>query len=206
MAEAIVDRTRSIVARLWAAWTVSSHLVLGVPFFVVYSMSLLIVQRAGDTLGADIPRDASIERFIVVNPPDCSFVGMFAIVGAMKKESMPQRSIGLAAGTRTVEIERVDDRTLLVRALGGFVQNEMDGLVRDPRDPLPAGTRIALTKLEIEIAHDEGGRADAAFFRFDVPLEDRSLRFVRWDGAHFVDWPLPKIGDRATLAPPTIFR
>jgi hypothetical protein len=211
MAETIVEGpARSPLARwcarLWTTWVVGGHLVLGPFFFVVSSVSLYFVQRAGDRLGADVPRDASIERLVVVNPPDCSFVGMFAIVGKLKREPMPQRSICLAPGSRAVEVQRVDDRAVLVRTPGGFVQNEMDGLVRDPRDPMPVGTRIELTGLAIEITSAVDGRADAAIFRFDAPLEDRSLRWMRWDGTDFVDFAPPAVGQGATLAPPPIFR
>jgi hypothetical protein len=207
MAESVVEgRARSLFARAWTTWAVGGHLLIGAPMFVVFSVSLSFVQRAGDRLAADVPRDASIERLVIVNPPDCSFVGMFAIVGKMKGEPMPARSICLAPGSRPVELRRLDDRSIFVRAPGGFVQNEMDGLVRDPRDPLPTGTRIALTKLVIEIASDVDGRADAAIFRFDAPLEDRSLRWMAWDGADFVDFVPPAVGAGATLAPPAIFR
>jgi hypothetical protein len=206
MVEAIAREPRSIVARAWTAWTVGTHLTFGAPLLVLYAVSLSFVQRAGDRLAADVPRDASIERLVVANAPDCSFVGMFALVGKLKGEPMPARSICLAPGTRTIEIERIDAHALLVRSPGGFVQNEMDGLVRDPRDPLPKGTRIELTKLVIEITSDVDGRADAATFRFDAPLEDRSLRFLQWDGAHFVDFALPRIGGSVTLAPPSILR
>jgi hypothetical protein len=207
MAETIVEGpARSIVARLWTTWAVGGHLALGPFFFVVSSVSLFFVQRAGDRLGADVPRDASVERLVVVNPPDCSFIGMFAIVGKLKREPMPQRSICLAPGSRAVEVQRVDERAVLVRTPGGFVQNEMDGLVRDPRDPMPVGTRIELTGLVIEITSAVDGRADAAIFRFDAPLEDRSLRWMRWDGTDFVDFAPPSVGQGATLAPPPIFR
>jgi len=205
MVDAVVEGTsRSIVARAWTYVTAGAHLLLGAPLFVFGSVGLFYVQRMGDRLGRDVPRDASIERLVVVNPPDCSFLGMLPLVGRLRGLPMPQRSLCLAPGGRAMQIDRVDERTLLVRAPGGFVQNEMDGLVRDPRDPLDVGARIELTHLTIEIASSPGGRPDAALFRFDTPLEDRSLRWMRWEGAHLVPFDLPAVGASTTIVPASL--
>lgn len=201
LAEALVEKKmRDAVSRVFTYWAVGGHLVLGPPLFVFASLQLAIIQRAADRFVDDVVRSAPVARLVVVNPPDCTFVGLLRIVALVRGLPTPERMLGLAPGTREVDLERIDDRTLLVHAVGGFIQNEVDGLDRDRRDPFPVGTRIELSDVSIEIVSTTSdGRADSARFRFAVPLEDPSLRFVRWEGAHFVPFALPAVGASIAL-------
>jgi hypothetical protein len=38
-------------------------------------------------------------------------------------------------------------------------------------------------------------------FNFDKLLDDRSYRWVRWEGDHFVRWTPPAVGRDEVLAP-----
>ena len=38
-------------------------------------------------------------------------------------------------------------------------------------------------------------------FRFDAPLENSSLRWLRFEKGQFVPWQLPAIGEKAVLRP-----
>ena len=45
------------------------------------------------------------------------------------------------------------------------------------------------------------GRPAEALFRFPVPLEDASLRWLHWTDGHFEVWTPPGIGETRELRP-----
>ena len=57
------------------------------------------------------------------------------------------------------------------------------------------GVRIQVTKLTAD------GRPAEASFTFDRPLEDASLRWVRWSNGVYEPFDLPPIGGTITLPP-----
>jgi len=46
----------------------------------------------------------------------------------------------------------------------------------------------------------DAGRLDVSF-RFDRPLEDSQLRWLRWDGESFVPFRLPAVGEQLEIRP-----
>ncbi len=65
------------------------------------------------------------------------------------------------------------------------------------------GERVELTGLGIEVLEvPANGDPTAARFEFDVPLEDSSLRWLRWREGRFEPFAPPPIGEETTLVPP----
>ncbi len=50
-------------------------------------------------------------------------------------------------------------------------------------------------------ALDAHGDPEQVLYKFSVPLEDSSLRWMRWHDGVYVPWTPPAIGQTVTLAP-----
>jgi len=62
------------------------------------------------------------------------------------------------------------------------------------------GLRVALEGMTVEIMEVTGdGRPALAAFRFSRPLEDPSLRWVRWEGEAYVPFELPGVGEEREI-------
>jgi hypothetical protein len=58
-----------------------------------------------------------------------------------------------------------------------------------------SGLRVQVTRLT------EDQRPLEVMARFDVPLEDASLRWFAWVEDRYEPFPLPKIGEKRTMPP-----
>jgi hypothetical protein len=67
---------------------------------------------------------------------------------------------------------------------------------------MSAGQRFELTGMTVEIMRTDahGGPVELEF-TFSVPLEDSSLRWLRWEGEGYVPFKPPPIGQTVALAP-----
>src|SRR4030095_13371515 len=106
----------------------------------------------------------------------------------------------LAGGTRTLEVERVDQRTLRIRGADGLLARLGEMLTRRG-DPRPAGgARGELPGMTVEIeAVTDDGRPATALYRFAAPLEDSHYRWRQWQGRGFVAFPPPAVGQKVGL-------
>ena len=119
----------------------------------------------------------------------------------------PRRLRALFTGTTRSRIERTDSRTLVVALEEGLFPTLMSRYYRSRDHALPVGDRIEIDGLTIEILGlDTEGNPDRLQFRFALPLEDPSLRWVRFVDGAYTPWEVPAIGTHAVLeAVPDIF-
>ncbi len=109
-----------------------------------------------------------------------------------------------------MKIERSGDRTLIVRPVDGFLPEpdtgsartnlarRLDYFLRAAEWPPPPGYRLSLPGMSAEVsAVGSGGRPSEATFRFDVSLDDPSLRWFRLSKGQYVAFTPPLAG--ATL-------
>lgn len=100
----------------------------------------------------------------------------------------------------TVEVRRPDERTLLIHPRRGFLNQIADIICRDPNVPMALGQRVELTGMTAEVMTlTDDGRPDQVAFRFDVPLEDGSLRWLNWNGTEFAPYTPPAVGGTVVL-------
>jgi len=99
-----------------------------------------------------------------------------------------------------VEIDRVDDRTLVVRPSGGYLKSAWDQLARNDRHPMSLGERVELTGMTAEVtAMTDDGRPAEATFRFERPLEDAAHRWLSWGPNGYEAFTPPGVGERVTI-------
>jgi hypothetical protein len=117
----------------------------------------------------------------------------------------PPRSLrGLVSGSFPLAVTRSDERTLAVHLGGGLFDGILGRLFRGPDRPLALGQVVALPGLSATVAalSPPDGQPSDVVFRFSVPLEDPSLRWLQWQGKGYAPFVPPAIGRTVTLAAP----
>jgi hypothetical protein len=150
------------------------------------------------------PLDASVEQqdLIIVNAPSVGHAEYLPILRELNGQSVPRRTRVLAPALPSVTIRRPDERTLVVRPEKGYFAWRFDYLFRSERHPMPLGYKLKLTGVEVEVTGLlPDGRPAEATFRFAVPLEDPSLRWLQWKQGEFIPFTPPAVGQTVQLAP-----
>jgi hypothetical protein len=144
----------------------------------------------------------------------------------LRGEPIPAHTRILAEGYASVDVVRVDDRTLMVRPERGYQMRPGTGVYdgqaapavhlvymyqhlgtffRSPSRQIQPGRQIALTGMRTEVATlTADGRPWEVRVRFDRPLEDSSFEWLWWDwetGAYEVFTP-PPVGSTASIPGP----
>jgi hypothetical protein len=148
-----------------------------------------------------LPADAALadQELVLVNSPP-SFVGAYLWMLRMDSgASTPKKLRPLGSTDRAVIVSRVDAHTLALQPVGGYLGDPFSQLVRSSAHPFAPGERVELAGLTLTVVAVHEGRPFVVQARFDVPLEDPSLRWATWQGDRFVDFVPPPIGGRAAL-------
>jgi hypothetical protein len=77
--------------------------------------------------------------------------------------------------------------------------------VRGPAHPLTVGQRVRLPGMTAQVQRmDRRGFPVEVAFKFDVPLEDASLRWLWWDWDRdiYASFEVPALGETARLVGP----
>jgi hypothetical protein len=102
-----------------------------------------------------------------------------------------------------VRLHRPDRHTLVIQPENGYLGTIYDRLYRSEDHPMSLGERVELGGLNVEVtALTDDGRPAEAVFRFTMPLEDPSLRWLVWEDGEFVHWTPPDIGETVSLPAP----
>jgi hypothetical protein len=166
------------------------------------------------------------QTVLIVSAPSYTSFAYGALARLLYDKPYLSRTLVLGSGHRAIEIERPDDRTLLLRPEGGFLASSgslrpdhetkqllfdqrcalrsLDRLYRDDA-PMTVGQRFHLLGVTVEItAVTNDGRPAEVMFRFATKLESRLFRWMRWDDGAFVPFALPAVSQTITLPAATI--
>ncbi|MGB2959675.1 MAG: hypothetical protein WBD30_12390, partial [Bacteroidota bacterium] len=145
----------------------------------------------GDLTGQDL---------VIVNPPMAFQAHYLPTARLLNGQTVPRRLRVLASGLTELEISRPDDRSLLVRPEGGYLNQPFDEVFRGPAHPMSLGERVELTDMSVEVTElTEDGCPAEALFEFPFPLEDAELKWVKWEDGKYVPFVIPAIGDTVDL-------
>jgi hypothetical protein len=151
---------------------------------------------------ASVPTDPRIasQDLVLINPPDQ--ISLVTAIWAMRRlddRPMPAHLRALSTGG-TLEVTRVGPRTLRVRFLSGLFPTEYSRFLRSPGDSFSAGQRVELPGLSVTVESlDSHGDPAAVLYEFAAPLEDQSLRWMRWKEGRYVPWNPPPVGQTTRL-------
>jgi hypothetical protein len=160
---------------------------------------LMVVRPYLESFYLHEPLDRAIERedLVLVNPPSGFATLIPPFIWASEGAPMPRHMRVLCSSNLfPVEVERTDERTLVVRPATGYLATELDG----PQCVFTVGQHVHLTGMDAEItAVTPDGRPLDVAFRFAVPLEDDSLRWMQWSRGEFQRFTPPPVGKSIIL-------
>ena len=198
------------VPRVWKgfAWTAALLLLLlhlmAAPLLGIVRIDYQSnVSSRMDRALASVPSDPRIASrdLVLINPPDhISLVTTIWAVNKLENLPMPRHMRALSSGGE-LEVTRVGPRSLRVRFPDGFFPTAYSRFLRSQNDNFLTGQHIELPGLSITV-EALGARGDPAqvLYEFPVPLEDSSLRWVRWHDGVYVPWTPPPIGRTQTIS------
>ncbi len=145
-----------------------------------------------------IPDDRELSRqcLILVNPPDYIYsVGFIPFFRILDGKSSPKSIRSLFGGPGPAEITRVDDRTLQVKTPRGLFNYVLGKIYVSPEKPLVPGQLFNLGNMTVRIHGVAGEQGPTEVtYRFKVPLEDPSLRWLQLENGKYVPFTPPAIG------------
>ena len=178
------------------------HLVEAPPALMHRSANPFGLRRIINSYLVDVEMDKSVEQqdVILVNPPVPLFAAYMPVMRAFAGKPVPKGVKILSSSGDKVRVYRRDEKCLVVRPKGGFLIFHFDKLFRNKQHQLKLGEKVKLTGMTAEVTEltDDKQPAEAAFY-FDVPLEDKSLRWLQWKEGKFVPFVPPPVGEQAEL-------
>jgi len=132
------------------------------------------------------------------------FIDYISIIRSVNGGVVPKRLSILAPMESPLTVKRLDETSLLIRPQGGFIPLMMDRFFRDPKTPFKSGQIIPEPDFDVEVRKiTADGRPAEALFRFKLPLQHHSLRFLYLASNGFHQFELPAIGQEKNI--PALF-
>ena len=154
---------------------------------------------------ASIPGDATIasQDLVLINPPDHVYVvTAIPVVKELEHVAKPRRLRALSSGG-PLRVTRVGPQALRVEFVAGLFPTVFSRYMRSLNDPFERGRRYDVPGLSAEVERlNPKGDPDVVVYRFEVPLEDASFRWVRWQDGVYVPWTPPADGRVVELPAP----
>ena len=156
------------------------------------------------------PQDSAISRqdLILINPPDPIYlVTSIPMSRFARGIPSPKRLRHLFNGKSNATVFREDERTLRVELESSLFPDSFSRYHRSTALSFRLNDTIATSGFRaVILSLDDNGDPNELRFRFDVPLEDESLRWVVFEDGAYHDWLPPAVGDQESLsAQPGIF-
>jgi hypothetical protein len=201
LAMVLAERARGL-ARVGVGGLVVFHLVLAGPLQLLRSRSMVTVGDALRRSNASLP---NTERTIIaINTPTDALAGYLLLLRAWQHDPLPAHFWWLYAGPAGLDVTRVDEHTLELRPVNGFVTTNAERMLRSR--PFHAGERVDLGTLELEVTEiTADGRPGVVMARLSEPFEN--ITWVGWrDGAGYVAFTPPAPGQTVHVAPTDVVR
>jgi hypothetical protein len=198
------------VPRVWKgfAWAATLLLLLlhfiAAPFLGIARIAYQAnVSSRMERAMASVPSDPRIESqdLVLINPPDhISLVTAIWAVHRLENLPMPHHMRALSSGGE-LEVTRVGPRSLRVRFSNGFFPTAFSRFLRSQNDRFSPRQQLELPGLSITVeALDARGDPAQVLYEFPVPLEDSSLRWLRWHDGVYVPWTPPPVSQTQTIS------
>jgi hypothetical protein len=216
-----------VSARSLAFFFIVVHLMLAPPLFLISGGAPMFVGQFSRLLLATFPNDRQLEHqtAVVIN----AGWGVSRVLIQSRcydRQPLPAHVLDLNSLATPAIVTRLDATTLAVRPRDGFLPPPgsmvhtdrpppvislvyavqlLDRLTRDERHPLQLHEQIELTTATIEITElTKDGRPAEATFRFRVPLEDPSLRWLQVTSEGYKPFRPPAIGETVEVSMPQL--
>jgi hypothetical protein len=192
-----------LAARAAVPTMLAVHLVFGPLLLPLRSMGIRDVRETIGRADAGIPKTPDIRTRVVVlmNPPADPMASYVSITRASLDEPRPKALRWIISGPGPVRVERIDDRSLRVRADGGFIRLPSEALFRSIRErPFSAGDDVLLDEMRVTVTSTKrDGNPTEIIARFERPLEDPTYLWLAWKGSGYAPFVPPSATASVTL-------
>jgi hypothetical protein len=189
------------VRRFVVAALLVVHLPLAAAAFPLRTMTMMIFGDITNVAATVLPTDAAVpqQTFVFINGMDV-MTFYFPLTRSLAGAPIPKRTCLLASITADNAVERLDDRTLLIRPRRGFLALDGDQLLRNASTKFSVGQTIQRPELVATIVETtDDGRPAAVRFEFKEELEHTSLQWFVWKNGELLRFVLPKVGERVEV-------
>ena len=181
------------------------HIVLSPLLLVPLTLSPIVVHhpfaRAEETIMLQ-QQSSTSARIIVVNVPSDIMLFHIPFIRAAAGRNDSPRTFLLSAGLIPVELQRVNDQTLVVRMPDGLLTGVWNQFFRSSGEPIAKGLPLKFSDVTVTVTGlTETGLPAEIKYEFAGPLEDHALTLVTWSEHGFVPFTLPRPGQTVTLQP-----
>lgn len=178
------------------------HLVLAALLLPFRSLTMTgyhaRAMRAANTAYGELT--AGDARLVVLDAPDYYFCSLLRLLRVHAAGVSAPPSVCVAGTLDGIELSRVDDNTLEIRAAKGFLAEPFDRIYRSHREPMRPGESVYFGSAEATVTEvDARGAPLAARFRFMWPLDSDKLRFVTYASGAYRAVAPPGPGETLTL-------
>lgn len=159
-------------------------------------------RKAAEALYVRTQFDSAVQdqAVVIVNAPSAAHAHYLPVVRTLRGSPVPKQTRVLAPAVPALKVDRIDERSLLVTAEHGYLTFPFDRLFRTPEHALEVGEVVRTAGMTAEVTRlTPDGRPFVVLFRFDVPLEGGSLRWLRYDNGEFVPFTPPSLGESVVL-------
>jgi hypothetical protein len=188
-------RWRMVVAG--ATFLVVIHLVIAPPAMLLRCRYPLGPNSLHPEHLYGVSLDPAIEGqdLCLISAPVPPFSGYMLVTRSLSGQPVPRHLRMLSPMSGPLTVTRFDSRTLVFRPTRGWGDKLLGRLLRSEADPMTTGQIIRLSGLTIEVSEvSSEGMPVEAIFRFTVPLEDNSLKWLHWSNGMLRPWTPPAVG------------
>jgi hypothetical protein len=182
------------------------HVVAAPIWFVVSSTMLSKLGQQIDQIDASLdgvlpaPGSAPAKApnvFVIASDPLANLY-----VGAAHAVRLPGSFSGfnaLSMTHATHDVQRIDDRTLLIETDRPMLRGAFEGVFSDPREaPWKVGSRVALEEATVTVRAVDDGFPTSIEVKFAAPLEDDRFCLLAWQSGKLLPLRVP-IGDHVVI-------
>lgn len=180
----------------------------------------VLVNMVRQTMDVNTPDDLREKQLVVVNAPNPASFFYMPFAEAYEGKPLPKAIRVLAPAFTELEVARVDDNSLMLRAkYGNLLSCKPDRIldidvvymleaissVRSDGNGLYKGEKVKLPGMSAEIVElDDKSLPVAVLFKFAVSLDDNSLRWVQWSWKkdRYFPFEVPPVGQKAKVSGP----
>lgn len=207
----------------WARWLCGELLVIHLPLtaaerIVHPKLAAFLVDLFGPAVQAE-HLDLKGRDLIVVNAPNPFGLMYLPMMAADNGDAGPKRQQVLSPGWRTMEVQRLDERTLVIRTREGHLFEtdtspplhmvhlfrEIATLARPMDLPFEPNQTCTLSTMQVRVtALDERRLPTEVTFRFNAPLDDPGFYWIEYDWSAFCyrRFQVPPIGQTIQILGP----
>lgn len=159
------------------------------------------------------------QTLVFVNSPCVLSMAFLPFEQAYRGRDIPQSIKVLAPAFRTLEVQRPDEKTLIIKAKEGnlfscgdigpmhiaYMFKLFNDLFQDEKSVFRNGDKFILPQLTVTVARvDKNAMPTELSFVFSVPLEDNSLSFYQydWHSLSYKPFEAPAVGQAVELPGP----